>query len=139
MTAEVTDHLPDGMRFLNSSLVLTKQSQNAVQWTVMNLSAGESCSRIYWAEASRNGRFVNLAHVDAWFVGGQGSASAEASAEVVIDGVNEKGDKSKTDSSCMQTNCMNEPAYVYDWNQDSLADCSGPCPAFADSFDDDIL
>jgi uncharacterized repeat protein (TIGR01451 family) len=138
MTAEVTDHLPDGMRFLNSSLAPSKQSQNAVAWTIMDLAPGESGSIIYWAEAYRNGKFINLAQVDIWFVDGQGPASAEASAEVVIDGVHEKGAKSQTDSSCMQTSCINEPVPVYDWNQEPLADCFGPCPAFSDYLEEEI-
>ncbi len=140
MIAEVSDHLPDGLRFLNSSVAPSEQSQNAVRWTVMNLSAGKSksFSVVYWAEASRNGKFINLARVDAWSVGGEGSASAEASAEVVIDSVYEKGEKSKTDSSCMQINCTNEPISVNDWNQEPLADCSGPCPVFSGFFEEEI-
>jgi hypothetical protein len=77
--------------------------------------------------------------VDANFVGGQGSVSAEASAEAVIDSVHEKTEKSNMDSSCMKINCTNEPASDYDWNLEPLADCSCPCPAFGDSSDDDIL
>jgi len=107
-------------------------------WRIINISAGESRSIEFWAKASRNGRFVNLANADAWIIGGQGSASVQASTEVVIDGVHEKKEKSKPDSYCLQINSTNEPQSVYDWNLEPLAECQGPCPAFCDSYDDEI-
>ena len=65
MTTVVTDHIPSGMRFLNSSMVPSKQSQNAVKWMVMDLEPGEERSITYRAEASHDGKFIDLVHVDA--------------------------------------------------------------------------
>ena len=84
MTTVITDHISDGMRFLNSSMVPSKQSQNAVKLMPMDLAPGVQRSITYRAEASRDGKFIDLVHVDAILVHGQGSVSAEASAEVVV-------------------------------------------------------
>jgi uncharacterized repeat protein (TIGR01451 family) len=138
LSAEITDLLPDGLEFLNSTLSPSEESQSALVWRIINISAGESRFIEFWAKASRNGRFVNLANADAWSIGGQGSASVEASAEVVTDNVHEKKEKSKPDWYCLQINSTNEPQSVYDWNLEPLAECQGPCLVFYDSFDDEI-
>jgi len=138
LSAEITDRLPDGLEFLNSTLSPSEKSQSALVWRIINISAGESRSIEFWAKASRNGRFVNLANADAWIIGGQGEASAQASAEVVMDGLHEKKEMSKPDSYCLQINSTNEPQSVYDWNLEPLAECQGPCPALYDSLDDEI-
>jgi hypothetical protein len=126
------------MRFLNSSMAPSSQSQNEVKWTVMDVAPGEERSITYRAEASRDGKFIDLVHVDSILVHGQGSVSAEASAEVVVGPTPGKKGKSATDSSCTETNCANEPASDYNWNQEPLAECSGPCPAFSESSDEEI-
>ena len=133
MTTSVTIHIPSGMRFLNSSLV-PKQSQNEVKWTVIDLKPGEERSITYRAEASRDGKFTDLVHVDAILVHGQ-AVSAEANADVVI---GQAPGKSEMDTSCTAINCTNEPASDYNWNQEPLAECSGPCPAFSESSDEQI-
>ncbi len=138
MTTVITDHIPDGMRFLNSSLVPSKQSQNAVKWMFMDPAPGGERSITYRAEASRDGKFIDLVHVDAILVHGQGSVSAEASAEVAVGPTPGKTGKSKTASFCTGINCTNEPASDSNWNQEPLAECSGPCPAFSESSDEDI-
>ena len=138
MTTVITDHIPDGMRFLNSSMVPSKQSQNAVKWMVMDLAPGVQRSITYRAEASRDGKFIDLVHVDAILVHGQGSVSAEASAEVVVGPTPGKTGKSGTDSSSTEVICPNEPPSDYNWNQEPLAECPGPCPAFSESSDGEI-
>lgn len=136
--SEVIDHMPSGIIFLNSSLVPSKQSQNTLRWMVIDLAPGDRRSIIYRTAASRNGKFVNLAHVDAYPVGGQGYVSTETSADVVIGSAHEKKGKSNPDSVFMEINSTNEPASDYNWNQEPPAECSGPCPAFSDSSEEDI-
>jgi len=138
MTTSVTGHIPSGMRFLNSSLVPSKQTQNEVKWTVIDLRPGEERSITYRAEASHDGKFTDLVHVDSILVQGQGSVSAEASAEVVVGPTPGKAGKSGTDSSSTEVIRPNEPPSDYNWNQEPLAECSGPCPAFSESSDEEI-
>jgi len=64
--------------------------------------------------------------------------SAETSADVVIGQTPEKKGKSETDPSCTDINCTNGPASDYNWNQEPIAECSGPCPAFSESSDEEI-
>jgi hypothetical protein len=104
----------------------------------IELAPGEVRSIIYRVKATGNGKFTNLAHVDAHFASGQGSTSVDASADIVISSMSAKTEKSKTDSSCMEINCTNEPAYNYSWNQEPIAGCSGPCPIFSETFEEDL-
>lgn len=138
MTALVTDHIPRGMRFLNSSMEPSNQSQNEVKWMVMDLAPGEERFINYKAEASRDGKFTDLVHVDACLEHGLGSVSADTSADVVIGPTPGKTGISGMDSSCTGINCTSEPASDYNWNQEPPAECSGPCPAFSESSDEEI-
>lgn len=138
MTAVVTVHIPNGTRFLNSSTAPVKQSQNAVRWIVMDLKPGEERPITYRAEASHDGKFIDLVHVDTSLVQGQGSVSAETSSVVLVGPTQEKTGKSETDSSSIEVICPNEPQSDYNWNQEPLAECPGPCPAFSESSDEDI-
>lgn len=137
MTAVVTDHIPSGMRFLNSSLMPSKQSQNEVKWTVKDIAPGECRSITYRAQASRDGKFTDLVHVDASRDHGQ-VVSAEASADVVIGPAPVKMGKSLTDSSRTGANCSKELASDYNLDQGPTGECSGPCPAFREFSDEDI-
>ena len=138
MTSVVTDHIPSGMKFLNSSIVPSKLSENAVKWMIMDLKPGEERPITYRAEASHDGKFIDLVHVDANLVQGQGSVSAEASAQVVVGPTLGKTGKRITDSSSTEVIRPNEPPSDYNWNQEPLAECSGPCPAFSESSEGEI-
>ena len=138
MTTVIYDRIPSGMRFLNSSMMPSNQSQNVVKWMVMDLAPGEVRYITYGAEASRDGRFTDLVHVDACLEHGLGSVSADTSTDVVIGPAPVKTGKSGTDSSSAEVNFANEPASDYNWNQEPPAECSGPCPAFSESSDEDI-
>ncbi|MGD0952668.1 MAG: hypothetical protein ABR985_09795 [Methanotrichaceae archaeon] len=138
MTAVVTTHIPNGTRFLNSSTTPAKQSPNAVRWIVMDLKPGEESLITYRAEASHDGKFIDLVHVDTSLVQGQGSVSAETSAEVVVGPMIGKTGKIGTDSLNTEVIRPNEPPSDYNWNQEPLVECPGPCPAFSDSSDEDI-
>ena len=105
---------------------------------VMDLAPGEVRYITYGAEASRDGRFTDLVHVDACLEHVLGSVSADTSADVVIGQAPVKTGKSGTDSSSAEVNFANEPASDYNWNQEPPAECSGPCPAFSESSDEDI-
>jgi hypothetical protein len=119
-------------------MVPSNQSQNVVKWMVLALAPGEDRSITYRAKASRDGKFTDLVHVDACLEHVLGSVSADTSTDVVIGPAPGKTGKSRTASFCTGINCTNGPASDNNWNQEPLAECSGPCPAFSESSDEDI-
>lgn len=137
MTTVVTDHIPSGMRFLNSSIVPSKQSQNEVKWTIKDLAPGEYRSITYRVQASQDGEFTSVVHVDASRVLGQ-DVSAETSADVVVGPAPANIGKGLEDSSRTGANNSNEPASNHNLNQEPPAECTGPCPAFRESSDEEI-
>jgi uncharacterized repeat protein (TIGR01451 family) len=86
MAARVTDILPSGLIFLDSSVQPESDPYN-LSWVLTDIAPGETAFIDYRAQALRNGRFENNAHVDAFAVDGSGSASADVSATVVVGGV----------------------------------------------------
>lgn len=82
--AEVTDFLPDGMRFIDSSVEPSSVDGNAVTWTLIDIGPYEAERIVYRAEALRSGRFLNRAVVDARSVGGSVSPQVYANAVVEI-------------------------------------------------------
>ena len=136
MTTVIYDRIPSGMRFLDSSMVPSNQSQKVVKWMVMDLAPGEVRYITYGAEASRDGRFSPTwsMWMHAWSTS-WGPCLADTSVDVVIGQAPVKTGMSGTDSSSAEVNFANEPASDYNWNQEPLAECSGPCPAFSESSD----
>ncbi|HSD57137.1 MAG TPA: hypothetical protein VLB04_03060, partial [Methanotrichaceae archaeon] len=84
MAASVVDTLPAGMRLLGSSLQPSDSNSNRVTWTIIDLPPGQTKTIEYGAKALQRGVLVNRARVEAYAVGGPGSAVAEASAEIEV-------------------------------------------------------
>jgi len=82
--ATVTDILPDGMRFLDSSPKPSSVDGNAVTWTLIDLGPREAETIVYGTEVLRSGRFFNRAVVDARSVNGSGALPVYASSVVEI-------------------------------------------------------
>jgi len=82
--AEVTDILPDGMKFIDSSVEPSSVDGNVVTWTLIDIGPYEAERIIYRAEALRSGRFINRAVVDARSVDGSSSPQVYANAVVEI-------------------------------------------------------
>jgi len=83
--AKVTDILPEGMRFLDSSPLPSSIDGNAVTWSLIEIGPYEAETIVYGVEALRSGRFFNRAIVEASSVNGSGTPPVRASSVVEID------------------------------------------------------
>lgn len=94
MAASVVDMLPGGMRLIGSSLQPSDYDtdSNRVTWKIIDLQPGQTKAIEYRARALQRGLLVNAARVEAYTVDGSVSATAEASAEVDVRGVKNKGE-----------------------------------------------
>lgn len=94
MAASVVDMLPGGMGLLSSSLQPSdyEPDSNLITWKIIDLPPGKTKAIEYRAKALQNGILANRARIDAYAVDGSGSATAEASAEVEVRGVKNKGE-----------------------------------------------
>ena len=82
--AEVTDKLPEGMRFLNSSVEPSYIDGQTVVWTLLDIGPYEAETIVYAVEALLSGKFLNRAIVDARSVDGRSSPLVYASSVVDI-------------------------------------------------------
>ena len=82
--ATVADVLPEGMRFLDSSVEPSSVDGNAVSWTLVDIGPYEAETIVYGVEALWSGRFFNRALVDARSVGGSSTQPVYASSIVDI-------------------------------------------------------
>jgi len=82
--ATVADLLPEGMRFLDSSVEPSSVEGNTVTWTLIDIGPYEAKRIVYGAEALRSGRFLNRAVVDARSVNGSSTPPVYANAIVEI-------------------------------------------------------
>jgi len=82
--ATVADVLPEGMRFLDSSMEPSSVDGNAVSWTLVDIGPYEAETIVYGVEALWSGRFFNRALVDARSVGGSSTQPVYASSIVDI-------------------------------------------------------
>jgi uncharacterized repeat protein (TIGR01451 family) len=82
--AEVTDVLPEGMMFLDSTLEPSSVEGNTVTWTLIDIGPYEAEKIVYGAEALRSGKFLNRAMVDARSVDGSSPPPVYASSIVEI-------------------------------------------------------
>jgi uncharacterized repeat protein (TIGR01451 family) len=82
--ATVADVLPEGMRFLDSSLEPSSVEGNTVTWTLIDIGPYETERIVYGAEALWSGKFLNRAVVDARSVDGSSSPQVYANSIVEI-------------------------------------------------------
>ncbi|HPS90637.1 MAG TPA: SdrD B-like domain-containing protein, partial [Methanothrix sp.] len=83
MVARVIDILPDGLRFINSSIQPEPIADN-LSWALANISAGKIAVIDYRVQAVNGGRFVNQAHIAVYAVDGSGSSVADVSAAINV-------------------------------------------------------
>jgi uncharacterized repeat protein (TIGR01451 family) len=88
IAASVVDALPAGLRMLGSSMLPSDldSNSNRATWKIIDLLPGQTRTIEYRAQALQSGILVNRVRVEAFAVGGSGSAVAEASAEVEVNG-----------------------------------------------------
>jgi large repetitive protein len=85
VAARVTDRMPPGLKFLESSVAPDLYSNRAV-WNIAELMPEETWVIDYTVEALRDGAFTNTAYVEVQGTRGEGRASASDSATVVVGG-----------------------------------------------------
>jgi uncharacterized repeat protein (TIGR01451 family) len=66
----VTDHLPDSMKLISSSVPFSSYDGSVVTWRLTNLEPLGTETISYKVEALRSGTFVNWAEIEVWSVDG---------------------------------------------------------------------
>lgn len=80
IVAKVTDTMPDGLVFLNSSIAPQNMTYD-ISWIILDIVPGETRNVDYLAQALWTGKFANEAQVDAYALDGSGKASVDAKVE----------------------------------------------------------
>ena len=84
MTVNVTDRLPEGMMFLNSTIEPSRIEEDELMWVLEDLAPRRRVVISYTAEAKKDGLFVNEAHIIARSADGKNSTSLTTVAPIVI-------------------------------------------------------
>jgi uncharacterized repeat protein (TIGR01451 family) len=84
MAATVTDRLPGEMEFINSTVVPDYHESDKIVWNIIDLKPGENITIDYLVKSLQRGTFVNQAHIDATYLHGTESVSADVAASVDI-------------------------------------------------------
>jgi uncharacterized repeat protein (TIGR01451 family) len=115
MVATITDQLPGGMMYQNSSVEPFDHRSDKVTWNLIDLEPGKIRIIDYWVRAMQSGTFVNTAHVEAQCLIGADLISADAICSVNIGGDVHLGSNSNWQPpSCFGLNCT-EQAFGDDW------------------------
>ncbi len=86
MVASITDTLPEGMEFVNSTLTPADNLSDQVTWNIIDIKPGEVRTIEYLARALHSGIFENQAHVETHSFDGTDFASADVSCQEEIKG-----------------------------------------------------
>lgn len=106
MIATITDQLPAGMMFLNSSQTPLDYRSDKVTWSVIDLEPGTTKTIDYWVRALHSGTFVNQAHIDAQYISGTDFVWADVSCSVYIRGnIHPSSSSIWLPASCFDLNC----------------------------------
>ena len=109
MVATITDELPAGMMFENSTLTPSDYSPRRISWNTIDLKPGKTKSIDYLVRASYGGTFVNQAHIEAQYLNGTSSAFADVSRSVYITGEANSIDNSTWQPpACFGLNCTQQ-------------------------------
>lgn len=115
MTANITDQLPDGMMFQNSSLMPSDHRSDRVRWDHVDLKPGHMKTIEYSARALQDGVFVNQAHIEAQYLNGTDSAWAAVSCSVYVGGNFDSSSSSGWQPpACFGLNCTQQD-YGSEW------------------------
>jgi large repetitive protein len=79
IVARITDILPDGLMFLNSSIE-PQNITNDLSWVIMDIAPGETKYVEYSAQALWTDQLVNRAHIDAHAIDGSGRIALDVNA-----------------------------------------------------------
>jgi len=86
MAVTITDQLPSGLIFVNSSVALTNYSSGILNWDIIDLKPGETRTIDYRARAQYGGTFVNRADIAVYPTDGSGSATTDVESIIEIKG-----------------------------------------------------
>jgi uncharacterized repeat protein (TIGR01451 family) len=115
MAATVTDDLPDGMMFINSTVQPSDYRSGHVKWNIIDIKPGEVKVIDYLVRALQDGVFVNQAHIETTTVNGSDYAFADVSCQVQIgSGFNSGTDSSWQPPACFGLNCTQQD-FGEDW------------------------
>ena len=115
MAATVTDDLPGGMMFINSTVQPSDYSSDHVKWNIIDIKPGEVKVIDYLVRALQDGVFVNQAHIETTTVNGSDYAFADVSCQVQIgSGFNSGTDSSWQPPACFGLNCTQQE-FGEDW------------------------
>lgn len=115
MVATITDELPAGMMFQNSTLTPSDYRSGRVSWNIVDLKPGKMKSIDYWARAMYGGTFLNQAHIEARYLNGTDSAFADVSSSIYVAGETRSSDNSTWQPpACFGLNCT-QPYYGDEW------------------------
>jgi large repetitive protein len=128
MVATITDQLPSGMTFLNSSQTPSDHSSDRVSWNILDLRPGEMKAIDYWARALHGGAFVNQAHIDAQYLNGTDSAVADIACRVYVQGeLYSPSGSSWQPPECFGLNCTSQnTADAEEWMPCNYCGVSSP-------------
>lgn len=109
MVASITDMLPEGMQFINSTLTPSDHRPDRIRWDVTDLRPGEVKTIDYLSRVLYSGIFENQAHIEAYSVDGSDSAFADVSCHIEVKG---KGNPTVSPSwqppKCFGLNCTQQ-------------------------------
>jgi hypothetical protein len=109
MAATITDDLPGGMMFINSTVLPLDYSSGHVRWNIIDLKPGEVKVIDYLVRALQNGVFVNQAHIETTSVNGSDSTFADVSCQVQIGSIfNSGSDSNWKPPACFGLNCTQQ-------------------------------
>jgi hypothetical protein len=116
----VTDHLPDGMKLISSSVPFSSYDGSVVTWRLVDLEPLGTETISYKVEALRSGTFVNWAEIEVGSV--DGTAISEP---LYVDSVISIGDSSGT----IEIEGWRLPDWGFNYTAyPSGPDCLGICP-----------
>jgi uncharacterized repeat protein (TIGR01451 family) len=109
MVATITDELPAGMVFQNSTLTPSDYSPRRISWNIIDLQPGKTKSIDYLARAMYGGTFINQAHIEAQYLNGTSSAFEDVSSSVYIESkASSLGDSMWQPPACFGFNCTQQ-------------------------------
>jgi uncharacterized repeat protein (TIGR01451 family) len=109
MVATITDQLPAGLMFQNSTLTPSDYRSDRVSWNIANLKPGKMRTIDYWARAMYGGTFLNQAHIEAQYLNGTDSAFADVSSTIYVGEKTRSSDNSTWQPpACFGLNCTQQ-------------------------------
>lgn len=119
IVADISDHLPSGLEFLDMNTSVTpsniNSSTNEVQWSAIEIKPGENRTIYYDCRALWGGTFENLVHVEAYTMEGAEFTSNDVMSSVRVEGDGYRSASTWQPPSCFNLSCTLQQGYRSDW------------------------